>query len=165
MVEIITKSNVSIFVDDEDFDMLNIYSWWIETVHGLKYARTERKVLPDETPTSRGIRKVFMHRMILNVSNPKIIVDHINGNPLDNRKGNLRICNIAQNARNASRRKDSTTGFKGVWRYTYDKSRFVAQICHDKKRYRLGMFDTAEDAHKAYCEKAKELFGEYARFK
>ena len=93
---------------------------------------------------------------------PDAQIDHKNLDRRDNRIDNLRIATPSEQARNQRLRADSTSGFKGV---TWDKAnrRWLAQIKGDKKRYSLGLFATAEEAHAAYMAKAIELFGEFAR--
>ena len=90
----------------------------------------------------------------------KSVVDHINGNGLDNRKANLRIASATENGRNRRRHSNNTSGFKGVKK---DKGRWVANIGGSKNRIRLGSFETPEEAHAAYCEAANRLHGEFAR--
>jgi hypothetical protein len=89
-------------------------------------------------------------------------VDHINGNPLDNRRENLRICTQQENSWNQRKRRTNTCGFKGVY---WDKGakKYQAQICKDGKRKYLGLFDCPEKAHEAYCKAAQELHGEFSR--
>jgi hypothetical protein len=90
-------------------------------------------------------------------------VDHINGDTTDNRLSNLRLCTQQQNMWNQRLRRNSSTGFKGV---SKDKvsGRFRAVIGHNRKRFYLGTFDTAEAAHEAYKAAAIKHFGEFARF-
>tara|TARA_R110000824_G_scaffold396554_1_gene598108 strand:- start:1212 stop:1535 length:324 start_codon:yes stop_codon:yes gene_type:complete len=100
-----------------------------------------------------------MQRFIMDA--PKgMQVDHINRNPLDNRKSNLRICTNAENSYNTGPQKNNTSGYKGVsWRK--DAKKWTAYIGHAPKSH-LGYFDTPEEAAKARDAKAKELHGEYA---
>lgn len=89
-------------------------------------------------------------------------VDHINGNPSDNRIKNLRPSNQAQNRQNSRRKKTSKSPFKGVvWSEAHKKWR--AYIGPRGSVKFLGGFKTAEEAHKAYCEAAAKLYGEFAR--
>jgi HNH endonuclease/AP2 domain len=88
-------------------------------------------------------------------------VDHIDGNTLNNRRDNLRVCTGRQNRFNQKRRSDNQTGFKGV---SKTNSRYKAAIMVNQKSIYLGTFDTAPLAHEAYCEAALKYFGEFARF-
>lgn len=99
-----------------------------------------------------------MHRYILNA--PKsTIIDHINGNKLDNRKCNLRLCTDAENSYNRPANSRNILGVKGV---SPVGKKFQAQICYKGKNHYLGIFDTIEKAKEAYDNKAYELFGEFS---
>lgn len=90
--------------------------------------------------------------------------DHINGNKLDNRKANLRNCTCAENAHNRRGKKTSNNLHKGVGYYSRrGLKKWEAKIVVDGKRYFLGTFRTAEEAARAYDNKARELCGQYAR--
>ena len=102
-----------------------------------------------------------LHRFLLNPPD-NLVVDHINGNPLDNRKCNLRICTIQQNGMNrkvASNNNSGCTGVSKVKRY----NKWQANIGYKGKSYYLGLYDTKEEAIKARKEAEKKYFGEYAR--
>ena len=88
--------------------------------------------------------------------------DHINGDGLDNRKQNLRICTHAENLRNRRLGKNNTSGYKGVSWHKLHKL-WYAHISHNKKLMSLGYFKDKEEAAKAYDRKAIELFGEFAK--
>lgn len=106
--------------------------------------------------------KIGIHRLIMKVNNSKLSVDHINGNGLDNRKENLRICSHKENLRNSRKPKNNTSGYKGV---SWDKSRnrWKAYIIFDYKFKYLGRFKIKKDAALAYNKAAKDLFGEFAK--
>lgn len=91
-------------------------------------------------------------------------IDHINGDPSDNRLSNLREASREQNGRNRKISKANTRGFKGV---SWHKRDFKWEACikFNGKTFHLGKFDTAEDAHAAYCDGAKILHEEFARVK
>lgn len=94
-----------------------------------------------------------------------MVVAHINGDPLDNRRGNLRICTIAQNIYNSRKRVISSNSLKGV-QYRRDKPRnkpWRASITVSGKKISLGHFETIEQAHQAYSSAAIKQRGEYAR--
>jgi hypothetical protein len=93
---------------------------------------------------------------------PPLGIDHINGNPSDNRICNLRLATDEQNGRNRGKNKNNITGFKGVsWHKQVGK--FAAQIHHKRRKIHLGLFTTAEAAHAAYCEAAAKYHGEFSR--
>ena len=91
-----------------------------------------------------------------------LFVDHIDGNGLDNRLSNLRLCTASENLRNTAICKANTSGYKGV-SYHGSLSKWCSYITVNKKRIHLGVFDTPVLAHAAYCKAALELHGEFAR--
>lgn len=93
---------------------------------------------------------------------PEIHIDHKNGNPADNRFDNLRPAMRGQNIANSKLSRRNQIGLKGVFR---TGKRFGARKNIGGKIINLGTFDTAEEAHEAYCKKAVETHGEFARFK
>lgn len=93
---------------------------------------------------------------------PEHIVDHRDGEGLNNRWENLRQATEAQNARNARRHRDNTTGLKGV-HFNRQLGRFQANIHADGVSHHLGLFDTAEEAGEAYANAAQRLHGPFAR--
>jgi hypothetical protein len=87
-------------------------------------------------------------------------IDHKNGQPDDNRIENLRPATQSLNNANAKRRRDNTSGFKGVSRHQDGK--WLAQIQAAGRNRYIGLFASPEDAHAAYMSAAKEVFGEFA---
>lgn len=90
-------------------------------------------------------------------------VDHINGDPTDNRLENLRPCSCSENNRNVRIKPNSTTGFPGVC-FNKVAKKYQAQIRFDGKRKHLGYFNTREEAFIAYREANLKLFGEFSPF-
>lgn len=111
-----------------------------------------------------GHARVYLHRFLTDA--PKgMSVDHVNGDGLDNRQANLRICNQSQNTSNSSRKKTPASGFRGVWLDSHGgKDRpWRAKITVNRRNVHLGSFATAEEAAHAYDRAARLHFGEFAR--
>jgi len=89
-------------------------------------------------------------------------VDHINGVRDDNRWTNLRLADRSQNCANSPARGGAYSKLKGV-SFNWAAGKYQAQIKVDYRQRYLGLFDTAEAAHAAYCAAAKKYFGEFAR--
>lgn len=148
-----------IIIDDEDYDKFSKYHWTSDSsnyvVKPISKWNGEKNIM---------IKKIYLHRYILNFPEGKVI-DHINGNRLDNRKCNLRICDQINNSRNQSRHKNAIRYPKGVARMSGNRIKpFTAQITVNHKNIHLGYFYTPEQAHVAYCEAANKYHGEFARF-
>lgn len=152
MATIKTKNGDIILIDDEDFDVLSKIKWHL-TKEG--YAVTT-------LPRRHGHKPLCLHRVVMTPPDG-LVVDHINGNPLDNRKENLRICTRAENNRNQKKSIKNSSGLKGV---SWDKHRgkWSSKICVNEKRITLGRFDSKEDAYAAYCEAANKLHQEFANY-
>jgi len=147
MAEIKLKSGEICLIDDEDFNRISEFKWYLTKG---KYARGYIK----------GDKMRFMHRFILSISDPKIMIDHKNRNGLDNRKENLRICTSKQNHSNVEKYK-GTSKYKGV---SWDKksNKWKASLTTDNKSRHLGFFVDEVEAAKAYDSAAIEIFKEYS---
>lgn len=111
-------------------------------------------------------KAVGVHRLIMNiVDNKELVVDHINGDPLDNRRANLRTCTHAENLCNQKKSKNNTSGFKGVYitKTKEGKPRFSVMISKNKRLKYLGVYDGLIEAALAYDKAARELHGEFAQ--
>lgn len=151
-----TKNGTEFIIDKDDFDKVDQYTWHTNTPPSSKTTYIMANI------TKRI--KIKLHRFILNITDPKIQVDHINGNGLDNRKENLRLVTNAQNNRNKSKyvTANGTSKYKGVF-FCKQRNKWVAQICLNYKKIHIGRFKTEIEAAKAYNEKALTLFGQYAK--
>ena len=156
-------------VDEEDIPKLSKYNWYLDEQNkgrGTGYYRVRTKIGS----------WVSMPRYLLGITDPKIQVDHINGNPLDNRRKNLRIATHGQNMHNSGKQKSingkpCTSKYKGVTLFrsrphkgkygTYEYWR--AQICVDGEMIYLGQHKTEEDAARVYNTEAIKHFGDFAR--
>jgi hypothetical protein len=104
-----------------------------------------------------------MHRVIMNSKRGEM-VDHVDGNGLNNQRVNLRSCSNSQNMMNSGKRKNGTTSkYKGVSRRP-DLNVFRATIGINKKQIHLGYFKTEVDAAAAYNDAAKKYHGVFAFF-
>ena len=106
--------------------------------------------------------KLRLHRAILNPPK-KMVVDHINGNGLDNRRENLRVCTVAENTKNQRLPANNKSGYKGVHKNYKGDKRWSVNIMYKGKTRYVGRFDTPEEGARAYDAKAKELYGKFAR--
>lgn len=109
-------------------------------------------------------RKYLAHRLAWLWANgcwPKALIDHKNMNRADNRLANLREADQVRNSANADKKKNNTSGFKGVAKVT-NCERWTARIKAHKKYHYLGCFRTPEEAHSAYRAAADRLLGEFA---
>lgn len=136
-------------VDDSDFESLNIFKWH---AHSDGYAVRNAYVNNKRTT-------IRMHRELLQCP-AGLDVDHVNGNRLDNRRENLRICKRVSNTYNRPKNRNNTTGYKGVCNL---KGTWRAEVVANGTRHYLGTFPTAEAAARAYDAKAIELHGDFAK--
>lgn len=142
-------------VSDHRFDYLNQWKWQAVLVDNVWYAqRAEEQPHP---------RTIYMHREIAGAPQGTR-VDHRDCDGLNNVDENLRVCTASQNAANRKMNINNSTGFKGVIPTgNQKKNPYKAEIRFHRQKIYLGSFPTAEEAARAYDEKAKELFGEFAR--
>ena len=107
-------------VDDEDFDILSKFKWYYSKGRNTNYAIA-----------ANNRKLIRMHRLIMN---PKkgFVIDHINGDGLDNRRENLRICSYSHNSMNSALKKGNKSGIKGVfW------SKYMVQVGRVKQLLQL----------------------------
>jgi len=140
-------------VDKEDFSDISAYSWYRMKVGRDSY---EKRIYAQSTIDGTS---VTMHRLILGF--PDSHIDHINGDGLDNRRQNLRLCSRSQNLCNQGSTEGSSSQFKGV--YNSKRGRWRAELNYEGNRYRLGIFDSEREAALAYDRKALEIHGDFAR--
>lgn len=138
---------------DAGVDLSILRRVWHYTAKG--YAAT------NEPKAEGGQRTVLLHRLIMNAPDD-CEVDHIDGDPLNNRTSNLRLVSRQQNMFNQRKRKGTVSRFKGV-SWCKRSERWLAQIMVNKRNKFLGYFSVEEEAAAAYDSAAREFFGEFAR--
>jgi hypothetical protein len=139
-------------VDDEDYFRVSVISWFAKVSSNGKTARAVGNI--------KG-KKVPMSRFLLNATAGSV-VDHIDGNPLNNQKKNLRICSQSQNLMNQRVRDDNSSGVKGV-SYHKQSMTWHAYIQVNGKRKNIGFFYSKDEAISARREAETKVYGEYAR--
>jgi hypothetical protein len=152
----LTKGKVAI-VDDADYERLRQYSWSARKPKGYWYAARWRR--SNEPP---GSCIILMHRFLLDAP-AGVLVDHRDGDGLNNRRSNIRTATHSQNSHNRKMHVTNTSGFKGVVRNNKRGRPWLARIALNRRQMYIGVFDTPEEAARAYDRKAKELHGEFAR--
>lgn len=142
-------SDTEAMVDPSDAHLVRQYAWHRG---GTKdgYAAT----------TIKG-KTTYMHRLILGAAASEI-VDHIDGNPLNNRRSNLRIVTRSQNAANLAFSRNPY-GFKGVCFYP-EKNRYQGRVCKDSGTFRGPYRKTPEEAARDYDAMARGIHGDHTTY-
>jgi hypothetical protein len=142
-----------VLVSECDFERVNQHNWYKNVIKGVPY-------FAYKTPKPEH-KNILLHRFLVDCPTGKC-VDHINGNTLDNRRENLRICTQAENRYNSRKSKSNTSGYKGVSYSNYAK-KWRSQIKRNNKIIHLGYFETPEKAYEAYVAASKKYHGEFGR--
>ena len=148
-INVSTQANPNKFVtvDADLADEINKYKWCLSSV-GYAFRTSKKKT-------------ISLHRFILKAKKEEL-VDHIDGNPLNNTKANLRIATTQQNAFNMKKAKHNTSGYKGV---SWHKVKKLWQACaySNKTSQFLGFYLTKEEAGLAYNLHIQAIRGEFAK--
>lgn len=146
-----TTDGYEVLIDEADFALVSRFRWRTRPGVNTRYAIRQ----------AHGDKTMRLHRELLCVPADNV-VDHINGNGLDNRRANLRICTKAENNRNTSKRGNGASSqFKGVVKRT-DCNRFSARIMVGGIDHYIGTFKSERRAAVEYDLAAMELHGEFA---
>lgn len=149
--EIPLTKGLAALVDDENFEWLSQWTWHTSDGYAVRRAA-------NGTKASGGT--VGMHRVVAGAG-PGEVVDHINRNPLDNRRANLRVCIQRDNSRNRRGWLTGRSAFKGV-SFDRERSIWVANISVNRRTVFIGRFDQEPDAAAAYDAAAVYAFREFA---
>lgn len=137
---------LSCFIDKEDLDKINIKGIWHITNKNNRIDGVRTKI------QKNGIRKqIWMHNLILDKIDSNNIIDHIDHNPLNNRKSNLREITKRENSQNISPTLSSKTGHRNI---TIQNNRYRVRINNKS----FGSYETLEEAIDVAKEKRKEIF-------
>lgn len=155
------KVSQPLIIDIDDIESfrllpLTVVSWsYLNKYNRLYYSVRDKQV--GKTVTT------YLHRLIAGATDKYQYVDHINGNGMDNRKNNLRICTCSENQMNRSRQKTNKGKYKGV-SFRKDTHKWKAQISIKNKMKDIGnCYCSEEEAARAYDEAAKKHYGEFAK--
>lgn len=143
-----------ILIDIEDIPIFEKYNWYVNSADKIRY------YVVAKVYNNGKVKNIKLHRIIMNAPT-NLYIDHINGNGLDNRRCNLRLCTNQQNQGNSRKRKKTSSIFKGV-SWQKDKKKWRATITFNAKQLFLGLYNNEILAANAYDTKALELFGEFA---
>lgn len=154
-----------VLIDDEDYEKLPKTKCYVrirrEGYIYFYYRKYSHSMFLDGDKNC--YESIFLHRFLCGIKyKDKQIVDHINGNTLDNRKSNLRACTNAENLRNQKKSKRNKTGYKGV---SYDKRRkkYLACIRLNGRSIFIGRFSSPVLAYDAYCIASVKYHGVFGR--
>lgn len=151
MKKISCSNGKKAIVDDEMFDLLSGYKWYVLDGYAMRKEKTRGK----------GIL-IPMHHLVSGRPESGYVSDHINGDRLDNRRENLRFCTLSQNSMNRGARNDNKSGYKGV-SYYKNNGKWRACLRIKGKTKHLGYFTSIESAALAYNLGATTFFGEYSK--
>lgn len=154
MHEIILTQDKVALVDDEDYDYLNQWNWYAAKSRYVYYAQRMGFI------NGKHII-VKMHRILTNLTDPKLMVDHINNDGLDNQKANLRITTSGPNQINTNRIRGEVP-YKGVT-YRKDVDKFQSRITVNGRTFSLGFYTDPISAAEAYNEAAVKYYGSFAK--
>jgi hypothetical protein len=155
MKTILLSKGLEGLVDEDDYETVNQYKWFA-------YRRGRLWYVARNKPRPRtGNGHIYLHHFILGRPPSGKMIDHVDGNGLNNQRDNLRFATSGQNQQNRHFLSTNTSGYRGV---TWNKksNKWQAGIKFQEKSIHLGLFDTPEGAAYAYDMKAVEIFGEFA---
>jgi hypothetical protein len=143
-----TAKGIGFLLDVEDIEKCFKYTWCVDG-NGYLVANVN------------GGHNARLHRFVLGLKkDDDVKVDHINGNTLDNRKCNLRVCTTAQNGKNIKKKINNTSGYPGVRQVPSGK--YQARIMVNRKEINVGRYDTFVEAKMARIQAETKYFGEFS---
>lgn len=151
MKKLLLRSGEHTLVDDDIYEKVNDVKWGLYVgASNMRYVgRYSNKQM------------ISLHRLITGAKKGQI-VDHKNGDTLDNRRQNLRICTHQQNMANRKVQKNNISGYKGVG-WEEKKNRYKVRVYKDGREFHVGYYLNVIEAAKAFDKATKKLHGEFAR--
>lgn len=146
MKQIVLTQGQFTVIDDEDFDRVNQHKWYFDNGRAIKN---------DKMVDYKRGKRILLHRFIMGVTDGQMI-DHIDQDPLNNQKINLRFTNKSENGLNRGKNKNNTSGHKGV-SFNKRQKTWIGQIQINGKKIFLGYYKTKEEANEAYKHRATNL--------
>ena len=141
-------------VDNKDYELLIKYNWHVSKFGYVTHSTKDKF----HTTIITKMHKLIMGTKI------DLLIDHINGNKLDNRRSNLRFCTKRQNCMNSKIPKNNTSGYKGVHKHIHRKRIYWrARIGTNMSRLLIGSYNTPLEAALAYDKSAIKYYGKFAR--
>jgi hypothetical protein len=148
-----TKKREPVLIDDDVYEKICLDSWFITKNRNGRTGYAAKSIW-----TTGGNKRVYLHRLIAEADDGSV-VDHINGNTLDNRRENLRVVDASINEQN--KKPYGESDLKGVHFNKY-AGKWQSKITKDGKQRHLGYFESKEDAARMYNFWALDLYGENA---
>ena len=148
-----TSKGEEFWFDLNDYNKIKDYCWYYNS-NGYLCSQ------------NANCKHIYFHRLIMDVTDSSIVIDHIRhprgkNNKIDNRKSNLRKVTQSENMRNKHKQINNTSGTNGVY-YSERDNKWVAQINLNNKAKRMGSFDNIQDAIKARKDAEEEYYQGYA---
>lgn len=153
MAELLLTHGKKTMIDDADLPTVQGYKWRAFQHRGSWYAVANIRLADGRRSTLR------LHRLLMDAP-ADVLIDHKDGDGLNNRRDNLRVASNGQNRANDKHRRNGQSGFKGV--RCKASGSFQAQLTHEKVAHYLGTFERAEDAARAYDRAARQYHGAFA---
>lgn len=145
-------------VDDEDYDVLMKRKW---QAHKSKRSNVWYAISNIKLDVNKW-KSIKMHRVIMKIDDPKILIDHKDDDGLNNQKNNLRLADKSKNSINRSKKNGFSSKYLGV-RWYAPRNKWSAQIQLNNKAHHLGYFINEKEAAQAYNNAALSLHKEFAR--
>lgn len=153
-----SNKNIKFYIDKDDYEVVKQHTWYINS---KGYVATRAKRNNEESP----VYTMFLHRLIMNLGETDNYheeeVEHIDRNPLNNRRNNLMIKKHSENMLNKSKYKNNTSGVTGV-NWSKSKQRWVVRVYKDSRVAFYTTKTSFKEAVESRLKAEKEIFGEHA---